>query len=149
MQGGCVDSGPRLSVRLLGKVRASTLPMPLAVDHYGVLFHRAKLGPGGLDRGRRSYLGNLLLKINAKLGGVNVAIEGATWLPEPFKNKLVSIVGIDVNHNSEEQPSVAALVASVDHGATQYVCEPLMQAGGQRREIIDRMKPAMKNILMR
>jgi hypothetical protein len=89
------------------------------------------------------------LKVNAKLGGVNVGLEGAMWRPEPLRGKLVSIVGLDVNHDSEEQPSVAALIASVDQGATRYICEPLMQAEEQRKEIMNNIKPAMKKLLLR
>lgn len=103
------------------------------------------------------YLQNLVLKINAKLGGVNFVLapdpkdraqraqpaggsggsasaststtsgqvvqdlgqRNAMWRPEPLRGERLCIIAVDVNHDSESQPSVAAVVASVDDACTQ------------------------------
>lgn len=98
-----------------------------------------------------------MLKINAKLGGVNFVLapdpkdrtqraqpaggsrgsasaststtsgqvvqdlgqRNAMWRPEPLRGERLCIIAVDVNHDSESQPSVAAVVASVDDACTQ------------------------------
>ena len=37
----------------------------------------------------------------------------------PLRNRRISIFGVDVNHDSESMPSVAAVVASVDDACCQ------------------------------
>jgi eukaryotic translation initiation factor 2C len=62
------------------------------------------------------YYGNLLLKINAKLGGINsyLSIERSSSIPYVSKVPTL-ILGMDVSHGSPGQsdiPSVAAVVSS-------------------------------------
>ncbi|KAM7522670.1 hypothetical protein LguiA_012572 [Lonicera macranthoides] len=62
------------------------------------------------------YYGNLLLKINAKLGGLNsfLAIEKSPSIPLVSKVPTI-ILGMDVSHGSPGQsdiPSIAAVVSS-------------------------------------
>ncbi|EXB54656.1 Protein argonaute 4 [Morus notabilis] len=62
------------------------------------------------------YLTNVLLKINAKLGGLNsmLAIERTTMIPLVSKVPTI-ILGMDVSHGSPGQsdiPSIAAVVSS-------------------------------------
>lgn len=79
------------------------------------------------DRGMDMYCGNLLLKINAKLGGQNsIAVAPKPALrpaPEPaFTRAPYIILGADVTHPSGggNRPSVAALVGSKDREAIQF-----------------------------
>ncbi|KAL8130712.1 hypothetical protein V2J09_019867 [Rumex salicifolius] len=63
------------------------------------------------------YLSNVLLKINAKLGGTNslLAIEEASCIPH-IKDVPTLILGMDVSHGPAGQsdvPSVAAVVGSL------------------------------------
>ncbi|XP_057474782.1 protein argonaute 4-like [Actinidia eriantha] len=62
------------------------------------------------------YLNNLLLKINAKLGGLNslLAVEHSPSIPLVSKVPTI-IIGMDVSHGSPGQsdiPSIAAVVSS-------------------------------------
>lgn len=72
--------------------------------------------------GRGSYYGNVALKINLKLGGVNQELHKNT-LGGIDENKTM-VVGIDVTHpspgSSGNCPSVAAMVASVDNRLGQW-----------------------------
>ncbi|XP_051145305.1 protein argonaute 4A-like [Andrographis paniculata] len=64
------------------------------------------------------YLTNLILKINAKLGGLNSMLTIERSLTMPLVSKAPTIiVGMDVSHGSPGQfdaPSIAAVVASRD-----------------------------------
>ena len=68
-----------------------------------------------------SYYGNVALKVNLKLGGVNHELSKNTLGID--KNKTM-VVGIDVTHpspgSSGNCPSVAAMVASVDDRLGQW-----------------------------
>jgi len=104
-----------------------------------VCVHAAKIRK---ERGQMQYFANVALKLNMKLGGVNHALDAKsmTWL----KAKPTMLVGMDVTHPgpgsikgtvsmftallhkkscllwSNHQPSIAAVVASVDHLYAQY-----------------------------
>lgn len=78
-------------------------------------------------RGMDMYCGNLLLKINAKLGGQNsIAVSpkpNTRPAPPPaFMQKKYIILGADVTHPSGggARPSVAALVGSKDRLGIQF-----------------------------
>ncbi|KAJ7949449.1 Argonaute family protein [Quillaja saponaria] len=62
------------------------------------------------------YLTNVLLKINAKVGGMNsfLAVEHSPYMPLVSKSPTL-ILGMDVSHGSpgrSEMPSIAAVVSS-------------------------------------
>jgi len=70
-----------------------------------------------------TYYGNLLLKINAKLGGTNsVPMPVAGVANVPFGNRPHMILGADVTHpaGGGNRPSVAALVGSRDKLNSQF-----------------------------
>ncbi|XP_073158213.1 protein argonaute 4-like [Henckelia pumila] len=62
------------------------------------------------------YLTNLLLKINAKLGGLNTSLAGEISSSLPVVSKIPTLIlGMDVSHGSPGQsdiPSIAAVVSS-------------------------------------
>ncbi|XP_073037967.1 protein argonaute 4-like [Primulina eburnea] len=62
------------------------------------------------------YLTNLLLKINAKLGGLNTSLAGEISSSLPMVSKIPTLIlGMDVSHGSPGQsdiPSIAAVVSS-------------------------------------
>jgi eukaryotic translation initiation factor 2C len=74
------------------------------------------------DKGQLQYFGNVALKINAKLGGINHSLDDGsfTWL----KQKPTMLMGSDVTHpgpgSLKGTPSVAAVVGNVDTGFGQY-----------------------------
>ncbi|KAL0398151.1 UNVERIFIED_CONTAM: protein argonaute 2 [Sesamum radiatum] len=67
------------------------------------------------NRGDSQFLGNLCLKINAKLGGSNV--ELTQGLPHFEEEDHVMFIGADVNHPVSKKsttPSIAAVVSTVN-----------------------------------
>lgn len=81
---------------------------------------KAGIGRDARVKGRDQYCANLAMKINAKLGGTNCAIVDVpeSAIPIISQNKAFMLLGIDVSHpqtqESEAEPSIAALVASMD-----------------------------------
>ncbi|CDO74313.1 hypothetical protein BN946_scf184800.g2 [Trametes cinnabarina] len=75
-------------------------------------------------RGNRQdqYFSNVVLKVNAKLGGINHLLDATSmkWLTD----KKTMVMGIDVTHPSPKSlpgsPSIAAVVASVDDNFVQF-----------------------------
>jgi len=83
------------------------------------------------------YWANVALKINVKLGGVNVITDATqmTTLSDPHLPTV--IMGADVMHpapGSTGRPSFAAVVSSVDANAAKYVAISKVQVG--RQELI-------------
>jgi eukaryotic translation initiation factor 2C len=81
------------------------------------------------DKGQLQYFGNVALKINMKMGGVNhrlVDPPGSpptlAWLRDPREPTM--LVGMDVTHPSpgsvKGTPSVAAVVATIDDNFAQF-----------------------------
>ncbi|KAF9155082.1 eukaryotic translation initiation factor 2C, 2, partial [Actinomortierella ambigua] len=99
-----------------------------------------------LRRANKQYYGMLGTKINAKLGGTN-------WVLKPDAIPFISqmptmIIGADVTHpapGDATQPSVVAVVASVNKEATRYVGRVKAQAG--RTEVIDGFKYLIYNLI--
>ncbi|KAI5124360.1 hypothetical protein M0805_008966 [Coniferiporia weirii] len=91
------------------------------------------------------YCNNLILKINAKLGGVNTIPSGPAF--DWFSEGKTMIVGADVTHPGPGvlRPSVATLVSSVDRGAAKYVSSSTVQE--PRLEIIEGIGGMLKYAL--
>jgi len=81
------------------------------------------------DKGQLQYFGNVALKINMKMGGVNHRLtdppgsNGAlSWLKDASQPTM--LVGMDVTHPSPGSvrgtPSVAAVVATIDDNFAQF-----------------------------
>jgi len=91
------------------------------------------------------YLKNLCLKINAKLGGVNLIPVGQeiSW----FQKSKAMVIGIDVTHPAPgaQRPSMAGLVASVDKNASQYVATTSIQS--PRVEIVENLTNMLMTVL--
>ncbi|KAG8228778.1 Argonaute-2 [Ladona fulva] len=93
---------------------------------------------------------NILLKINAKLNGVNHMLQNRKIsIGVSFFERPCMIVGADVTHPSPDAtniPSVAAVVASLDIHAFRYAMEYRLQP--PRVEIIKDLENIMKNHLI-
>ncbi|KAK0725380.1 putative eukaryotic translation initiation factor [Lasiosphaeris hirsuta] len=77
------------------------------------------------------YCSNVSMKVNAKLGGQTSRIFGDTF------NKVPTMfIGVDVSHAApgSQQPSMAAMCASVDKDAAIY--DAAVQTNGWRTEIL-------------
>lgn len=102
---------------------------------------------GNVQKCSPPTVGNILLKINAKLGGTN-NILGISSRPIVF-NTPVMIMGADVNHppaHDKTTPSLAAVLASLDRYACKYASEVRHQE--HRTEMIQELKDMTKNLLM-
>jgi len=104
-----------------------------------------------LDKINLQVVGNICLKINSKLGGIN-HILAAKSRPAVLK-RPVMVMGADVSHPSPEsrglKPSIAAIVGSVEPKAANYEVEIRIQDGRQNEEMIHDMKQATKNLLIK
>ncbi|KAF8162674.1 argonaute-like protein [Crassisporium funariophilum] len=88
---------------------------------------------------KQQYWANVLLKVNVKLGGINVIPDpqSARVLTDPANPTIV--IG------ATDRPSFTALVGSIDQNTAKYVATSRIQKGGQ--EIIDDMKDMCKVLL--
>ncbi|RDX47695.1 argonaute-like protein [Lentinus brumalis] len=97
---------------------------------------------------RHQYYANVCLKINVKMGGINVVPEprSVSALNDPHNPTIV--MGADVMHpapGSQGRPSFTALVASVDSDSSRYVAECRAQTG--RVEMIENLQDMAVNVL--
>ncbi|CAO3587060.1 unnamed protein product [Absidia cylindrospora] len=95
---------------------------------------------------KKQYCANVCLKVNMKLGGVNLFMDGPQI---PFISSKPTIVfGADVTHPAPgdmNRPSVAALTASMDSFASRYASAVRVQAN--RTEIIADLANMVKEML--
>ena len=102
-------------------------------------------------QGRVNYqvVGNLCLKINSKLSGVNHQLADSSR-PEALKEPIM-ILGADVTHAAAQfkgiKPSIAAVVGSTNPSATQYEVEIRVQDTEQNEEMINDMKDVVEKLL--
>jgi len=98
----------------------------------------------------RSYLRQLMLKINPKLGGTNVALSESTQsMPAIFKDKSLMIIGADVNHPAPADritPSISAVVGSYDNEFSNYYTTIKMQPKS-REEMIKKLDQMIIELL--
>jgi hypothetical protein len=91
-----------------------------------------------------AFVGNLLLKINAKLGGVNLVLKNvSTILDEP-----TLVLGIDVSHPGGadlESPSIVAVVGGMNRSLSVYKTAIRQQA--RRQEIVGGLKDIVAGML--
>ncbi|GAV06854.1 hypothetical protein RvY_16771 [Ramazzottius varieornatus] len=98
------------------------------------------------------YVSNVMLKINAKLGGINTEVKEISpnnAILKRFVDKPTIIFGADVTHPSpgeKAKPSVAAVVASYNKSFTKYVAR--VRAQGARQEIMDTLKDMIRDLLI-
>ena len=97
---------------------------------------------------QETFIGNVLLKINAKLQGVNVILD-SSCCPELLK-KLTMIVGLDVTHPAPADrlsQSIAACVGTYDRHFTKYHARVVVQPK-PKKEIVD-LASMMSDLLNR
>ncbi|KAG2434383.1 hypothetical protein HYH02_012396 [Chlamydomonas schloesseri] len=130
--------------------------MELGIPSQVVVAGKARIGYRAHKGGGPQYCANVAMKINNKLGGVNVMLSGGLrYMPVlggagavPFM-----VMGADVTHPTgaaaradARDPSVAAVVASLDQSLGRWASRVLLQAG--RQEVISGMGGAAKELLL-
>jgi len=122
-----------------------------AVKHFGDVtmgIATQCLKSGKCFRAKAQYYANVCLKINVKLGGINLIPDPASVavLTDPHNPTIV--MGADVIHpapGSDGRPSFTALVGNVDSDTAKYIAECRVQTS--RQEMIDDLEDMAKNIL--
>ncbi|KAJ7616353.1 argonaute-like protein [Mycena polygramma] len=99
-------------------------------------------------RANVQFWANVALKINVKLGGINVIIDPTQvpLLSDPHNPTVV--MGADVMHpgaGTSGRPSYAAVVSSVDSNAAKYVAAHRVQAS--RQELISDLREMTSYLL--
>jgi len=134
----------------------------LAADTLGLPTQCIKFAT--LEKNPRGVYSNLMIKINAKLGGTNhtlksrlepkdVSAAAARVFQSPpaslgwIFDKPCMLVGIDVSHPEPgaDRASMAAVVGSVDRSATKYVAH--ISAQNSRQEMVADLTTAMGCLL--
>lgn len=90
-----------------------------------------------------SFVSNLLLKINVKLGGSNWCISRNI-----LQDKPTIVIGIDVTHPGVEDlnsPSIASIVASMDYRFVGY--KTIIEQQERRQEIVKTLKANIQVML--
>lgn len=112
-------------------------------DTYAGVFTQCLVSSNLIKLTNPSFVSNLLLKINCKLGGKNWSLSNSV-----FGDKKTILIGIDVNHpgvGDLDSPSIVSVVGSLDYDFIQYKTVILQQE--RRQEIITDMKKAIKILL--
>ncbi|KAJ7612222.1 argonaute-like protein [Roridomyces roridus] len=98
-------------------------------------------------RAKIQFWANVALKVNVKLGGINVITDPTqSGLSDPHNPTVV--MGADVMHpaaGTSGRPSFAAVVSSVDSNAAKYIATQKVQAS--RQELITDLQEMVKELL--
>ncbi|KAL0065940.1 hypothetical protein AAF712_007067 [Marasmius tenuissimus] len=97
-------------------------------------------------RAKPQYYANVALKINVKLGGINLIPEPASVAVLTDPRNPTIVMGADVIHpapGSEGRPSFTALVSSVDSDTAKYIANSQVQTS--RQEMIDDLQEMVKS----
>lgn len=90
-----------------------------------------------------SFVSNLLLKINAKLGGKNWGLCRVV-----LKDKATILIGIDVSHPGVadlESPSIVSIVGSMDYNFIGY--KTIIEQQERRQEVVKTLRSNVKVLL--
>jgi eukaryotic translation initiation factor 2C len=122
-----------------------------AVKHFGdvtVGVATQCLKASKCGRAKAQYWSNVLLKVNVKLGGINVILDPTPNLAISDRANPTVVLGADVIHpppGATDRPSFTAVVGSVDSNAAKYVATTRVQTG--RQEIINDLKEMCMEVL--
>lgn len=101
------------------------------------------------QRGQQQYLGNIGLKVNVKLGGLN-----STIIEAAFKKARWMMLGGDTSHPSPAQmrqnpppPAYTAICGTYDKTCTQY--SAVVSAQSAKGQLIDDFAVMVKEMLKR
>ncbi|KAF8891134.1 Piwi domain-containing protein [Gymnopilus junonius] len=136
------------SVKTMGGL--PSLVVAILPDGGGDIYTKVGVGTQCLkaskcSHAKEQYWMNVVLKVNVKLGGINVVLDSSA-LNDPINPTV--ILGADVIHpppGATDRPSFTAVVGSVDTHAAKYVATSRVQTG--RQEIINDLKDMCKHVL--
>jgi len=135
-------------------------PIKLQGDSIGLVTQCIKWK--NIERPPRGFEQQISLKLNSKLGGTNHTLIGrlsasaaasySSWQEPPASlswlfDKPCMLMGLDVSHPEpgSENPSVAAVVASLDNHASQYAAH--LSSQNSRQEMINGLDDAVMVLL--
>ncbi|EIM88070.1 argonaute-like protein [Stereum hirsutum FP-91666 SS1] len=99
-------------------------------------------------RANHQYYSNVILKLNAKLGGINTIPDPRSVVDLSDPNMPTIVMGVDAMHpapGSDGRPSFTAVVGNIDSDTAKYVATIDVQAS--REEIVLSMQRMVKEIL--
>lgn len=128
----------------------------LGIPSQCIVARKAGIGDRN-PRGQLQYIANVALKMNAKVGGVNVGLSPnvVARLPpflKDFRSKPFMLMGADVTHPlpGSQAPSLAAVVASLDGSCGKYAArvsaQPTAPGGKQIEEIIQDLRGMVREM---
>lgn len=99
------------------------------------------------QRQHRSIYRTLVHKLNARLGGTNVAYNEQTWNRFNLDYKGLMVVGLDVTHPDNELSGVSIVGCAFTYGNDLFRHKSLVWPQTARVEIIGRMDTLMQRLL--
>ncbi|EEB94669.1 hypothetical protein MPER_06481 [Moniliophthora perniciosa FA553] len=112
-----------------------------AVKHFGDIKQGVAtqcVKSGKAFRAKPQYWANVALKINVKLGGINLVPDPSSVAVLTDPQNPTIVMGADVIHpapGSDGRPSFTALVSNVDSDTAKYIANSQVQTS--RQEMID------------
>ncbi|KAF8627134.1 hypothetical protein AX17_006353 [Amanita inopinata Kibby_2008] len=103
------------------------------------------LKSGKVFRANLQYWANVLLKVNVKLGGINLIPDQSSVAVLTDPRNPTIVMGADVMHpgpGAKNIPSYASLVASVDSNTSKYI--PAIRVQASRQELIEDLEEMCK-----
>ncbi|KAK0479171.1 argonaute-like protein [Armillaria novae-zelandiae] len=97
---------------------------------------------------KAQYFANVCLKVNVKLGGINLIPSSESVPALTDVRHPTMIIGADVMHpppGANDRPSYTAVVGSVDSHTARYVAKMQVQKG--RQEIIEHFESMCKELI--
>jgi hypothetical protein len=79
--------------------------------------------------------GNLLMKINHKMNGINMRVTKKDLIH--IFQKPVMVIGTSLSHSASGGPTVATISASIDSAGAQYVGFATLQSKGHNVQELD------------
>ena len=79
--------------------------------------------------------GNLLMKINHKMNGINMRVTKSDLIH--IFHRPVMVIGTSLSHSAHGGPTVATISASIDSAGAQYVGFATLQAKGHNVQELD------------
>lgn len=106
-------------------------------------FTQCVLGSNLGKMGSPAFASNVLLKVNAKLGGENHCLNN-----QVFSDKNTMLIGLNVSHpdvQDADSPTVVAAVGSIDYNFVNY--KTVIKTQERRTEIVGEMKEIIVQLL--